>query len=101
MADLDFLTELERVLDDRLEHLDDASYTARLAARGTPKVAQKVGEEAVELALAAVTESDERVCAEAADLVYHLSLLLRLRGLRLADVAAELERRHRSRASGR
>ena len=58
-------------------------------------VAQKLGEEAVETALAAVAEPPERLVAEAADLLYHLLVLLRLRELDLGDVVAELERRHR------
>jgi len=96
MDKLDFLLTLEAVIAERLEGADaERSYTARLAAQGTSKVAQKVGEEAVELAIAAVAEGTERVRAEAADLVYHLMLLLELRGLTLRDVAAELEARHR------
>lgn len=97
MDKLDFLLTLEAVIAERLEGADaKQSYTARLAAQGTAKVAQKVGEEAVELAIAAVAEEAERVRAEAADLVYHLMLLLELRGLTLRDVAAELEARHRA-----
>ena len=72
------------------------SYTARLAAQGMLKVAQKLGEEGVELALAAAAQDQARVTAEAADLVYHLLLLLAMRELTLADVVAELERRHRA-----
>lgn len=92
----EFLTRLERILESRLTTASpEKSYTARLASQGVVKVAQKVGEEGVELALAAVTEDDARVASEAADLLYHLLLLLRMRGLQLADVVAELERRHR------
>ncbi|HEX5420966.1 MAG TPA: phosphoribosyl-ATP diphosphatase [Gammaproteobacteria bacterium] len=94
MSDLGFLDELERIIGERLADSPEGSYTVRLAREGIRKVAQKVGEEGVELALAGVAETDERVAGEAADLLYHLLLLLRLRGLRLADVAAELERRH-------
>jgi phosphoribosyl-ATP pyrophosphohydrolase len=95
MASLEFLDTLQRVIRDRLEQAPEGSYTARLASQGTVKVAQKVGEEAVELALAAVAQDSARVTAEAADLVYHLLLLLALREIRLGDVVAELERRHR------
>ena len=95
MTGVQFLDTLERVIDQRLTQAPEGSYTAKLAAQGKLKVAQKVGEEAVELALAAVAQDNARVTSEAADLVYHLLLLLRLRELRLADVAAELERRHR------
>jgi len=96
MSDLAFLETLEAIIGERLRTAPEKSYTARLAQRGIAKVAQKVGEEGVELALAAVVESDARVKEEAADLIYHLELLLALRGLSLRDVVAELERRHES-----
>jgi phosphoribosyl-AMP cyclohydrolase / phosphoribosyl-ATP pyrophosphohydrolase len=99
MNELDFLIELQSVLANRIEQPTTTSYTARLASQGTAKVAQKVGEEAVELALAAVSEDLDSVRAEAADLLYHLLLLLKLRGLSLADVVGELEARHRERVS--
>ena len=70
-----------------------ASYTARLASGGVVRVAQKVGEEAVETALAAATGDDDALVAEAADLLYHLAVLLALRKRSFGDVAAELERR--------
>jgi len=95
MSNSSFLETLESVIARRLEESPDGSYTARLAAQGTLKVAQKVGEEAVELAIAAAAQDRAHVVAEAADLLYHLLLLLRLRDLRLADVVAELEGRHR------
>lgn len=94
MTEPEFLTTLENVISERIAAADTRSYTARLAAAGTVAVAQKLGEEGVETALAAVTESPERLVAEAADLLYHLLVLLKLRGLTLADVVAELERRH-------
>ena len=97
MSDSSFLETLESVIERRLaESSPDGSYTARLAAQGTIKVAQKVGEEGVELALAAAAQDKGRVVAEAADLLYHLLLLLRLRQLKLSDVVAELEDRHRN-----
>jgi phosphoribosyl-ATP pyrophosphohydrolase/phosphoribosyl-AMP cyclohydrolase len=95
VSDTSFLETLESVIERRLEEAPEGSYTARLAAQGTIKVAQKVGEEGVELALAAAAQDKGRVVAEAADLLYHLLLLLRLRELKLADVVAELESRHR------
>ncbi len=94
MKQLDFLATLEAVIQDRLNNPKAESYTAELAAGGRLKVAQKFGEEAVETVVAAVAEDDVRLTAEAADLIYHLLVLLNLRGLDLADVAAELERRH-------
>lgn len=91
------LLRLERTIRDRLARTDGApatgGYTARLAARGVARVAQKVGEEAVETALAAATGGPEALVAEAADLVYHLLVLLAMRDRSLADVAAELDRR--------
>jgi phosphoribosyl-ATP pyrophosphohydrolase/phosphoribosyl-AMP cyclohydrolase len=91
---LNFLQELERVIRDRIANPSEESYTARLVASGAKRVAQKVGEEGVELALACVDGSDEEVLEEAADLVYHLLVLLRTRSLALADVAKVLETRH-------
>src|SRR3954470_22140207 len=96
MSDTSFLETLETRLKRRLADAPERSYTARLAAQGTLKVAQKVGEEGVELALAAAAQDKNRVVDEAADLLYHLLLLLRMRELRLADVVAELETRHRA-----
>ena len=93
---IDFLSQLETVIAERLKDAPEGSYTARLAAQGPLKIAQKVGEEGVELALAAAAQDRDRVTAEAADLLYHLLVLLATRDLTLADVVAELERRHRS-----
>lgn len=90
-----FLTELEGVIRSRQTAAGDGSYTRTLFTRGTPYIAQKVGEEGVEVAIAAVLGDRERTVAEAADLVYHLLVLLRANGLSLADVAAELRNRHR------
>lgn len=94
MSKIKFLKTLQNIIADRLEQAPDESYTARLAAKGTLKVAQKLGEEAVELALAAVAQDDAQVAEEAADLIYHMLVLLALRGVKLADVAAVLEARH-------
>lgn len=97
MTDAAFLDQLEGVIRQRLSEAPTGSYTAKLASQGILKVAQKVGEEGVELALAGAAQDDERVKSEAADLVYHLLLLLAVRKLSLSDVLAELERRHQSR----
>ena len=91
---IDFLTELETIIRDRLEQPADDSYTRSLAAAGVRRVAQKLGEEAVELALAAVDGDRQEVLNESADLVYHLLVLLQLRGVRLGDVASTLRDRH-------
>jgi phosphoribosyl-ATP pyrophosphohydrolase/phosphoribosyl-AMP cyclohydrolase len=96
-APLAFLAALEAVIAARIADPVPASYTARLHAQGLRRVAQKVGEEALELALAASGGSEAEVIAEGADLLYHVTLLLQERGLALADLAAELERRHAER----
>ena len=70
-----------------------SSYTAKLFADGTPKIAQKVGEEAVELIIEALRQRPERLVAESADLLYHLLVLLKARGITLADVEAALAQR--------
>lgn len=90
-----FLAKLEAVIAQRAAEKPDASYTAKLLARGINKVAQKVGEEGVETALAGVNETDDHLVGESADLLFHLLVLLRARGIPLATVVAELEKRHR------
>ncbi|MDJ0905889.1 MAG: phosphoribosyl-ATP diphosphatase [Woeseiaceae bacterium] len=91
---LAFLSQLEQIIGDRIDNPSEESYTASLVAMGPKRVAQKVGEEAVELALAAVDGEDEEVLSEAADLVYHLLVLLNVQSLALSDVVALLEARH-------
>ena len=90
-----FLQNLESIIADRLENPSQESYTASLAASGTKRIAQKVGEEAVELALASVAGDRTEVLNEAADLVYHLLVLLNTQGIRLDDITDTLEARHR------
>lgn len=90
-----FLLELERIIAERADADPESSYTARLLAAGTRRVAQKVGEEGVEVALAALGEDRTSIANEAADLLYHLLVLLRDRDLALGDVVAVLEERHR------
>jgi len=94
MSKLSFLEELEVVIDERLRERPEDSYTASLASRGMHRVAQKVGEEGVEVALAAAMEKDDLLISESADLLFHLLVMLRLKGLSLADVALRLEQRH-------
>ena len=94
MGQLDFLTTLETVIQDRPDNPTEASYTARIAAEGELKAAQKLGEEAVEAALAAAADTPTRLTEEAADLLYHLLLVLRMRGISLESVVTELRRRH-------
>jgi phosphoribosyl-ATP pyrophosphohydrolase/phosphoribosyl-AMP cyclohydrolase len=92
-----FLGELEHVIAQRIVEKPEGSYTARIWSQGPTRMAQKVGEEGVEVALAAVTQEDDRLVGEAADLLYHLTLLLKSRDLSLANVVAELEQRHNAR----
>lgn len=99
MPDIAFIERLETLVHDRLRESPEGSYTARLASRGIVAAAQKIGEEGVELALAAVAESDTEVVAESADLVFHLLVVLAMRGIPFARVIEALEERHRERAS--
>lgn len=90
-----FLEELSRIVGDRAASRDEASYTARLLGEGPAAIAQKVGEEGVEVALAAVTRDREGCIEETADLVYHLCVLMEARSFGWSDVAATLQARHR------
>lgn len=91
---LAFLANLGALIAERAVQRPAGSYTTQLFDAGIRRIAQKVGEEGVETALAAVAEDDAALLGESADLVYHLIVLLRARGLALADVAAVLARRH-------
>jgi phosphoribosyl-ATP pyrophosphohydrolase len=90
---LDVLSALAREIAARKTASADQSYTARLISQGVQKCAKKLGEEAVETALAAVTRDKRHIAAESADLLYHLLVLLEATDVSLADVMAELERR--------
>lgn len=94
-----FLSRLEEVISARIAENPENSYTAKLFARGIKRMAQKVGEEGVEVALAAQAGDNAELVSESADLLYHLTLLLKARGLSLDAVGAELAARHRARAS--
>ena len=89
-----FLSHLEAVIADRKANPDEGSYTSALFREGINKISQKVGEESTETIVAALGQTDDRVVSEVADLMYHMLVLLAARGLTLADVEAELERRH-------
>jgi phosphoribosyl-AMP cyclohydrolase / phosphoribosyl-ATP pyrophosphohydrolase len=91
---ISFLAKLESVITQRAAEKPDSSYTAKLLAKGINKVAQKVGEEGVETALAGVNESEQKLVEESADLLFHLLVLLRARGVPLREVVNELEKRH-------
>ena len=85
--------DLETIVRERAAADPSESWTAKLMASGTPRIARKTGEEAVELVVAALAEDDTALAGEAADLVYHLTVLLHARGLSVADVMAVLEAR--------
>jgi phosphoribosyl-ATP pyrophosphohydrolase/phosphoribosyl-AMP cyclohydrolase len=89
-----FLSELEEVITSRRDESPDNSYTAQLFSRGTTKIAQKVGEEGVEVALAAVAETKQDLLGECADLFYHTLVLLRDQNIDLKEVMAVLQQRH-------
>ena len=90
-----FAPALWRTIAERAQSRPEGSYTTKLLDEGIPAVARKVGEEAVEVMVAAFAESDERVVSEAADLIYHLYVLLAARGLDIAAVEDELAARAR------
>ncbi|WP_347717658.1 bifunctional phosphoribosyl-AMP cyclohydrolase/phosphoribosyl-ATP diphosphatase HisIE [Sphingomonas sp.] len=89
-----FIGSLERVIASRASADPATSYTAKLLAEGPARAAQKVGEEGVETALAGRCGDDAELTSEAADLVYHLTVLLKARGLAWTDIIAELKKRH-------
>ena len=94
---LGFLAELDALVAQRHVERPTGSYTTKLFDDGIRRIAQKVGEEGVETALAAVVQDDEALLGEAADLLFHLVVVLRARGLSLADAIAVLADRHRAR----
>ena len=94
MTEKSFLHTLEQTIADRLANPRAESYTSSLAAMGVKRVAQKVGEEGVELALASVDGSDDDVLNEAADLLYHVLVLLKVRDIPWDALVAHLEDRH-------
>jgi len=93
MAPADMLTRLEALIAQRSTAAPEESYVASLHARGLPVMARKVGEEGVEAAIAALSGSREELTGEAADLLFHLLVLLGARDIPFADILAELERR--------
>ena len=95
-----FLSTLQSTIASRIAESPEGSYTARLFASGVGRIAQKVGEEGVETALAAVTGDDPELVGECADLLYHLLVLLKSRNLTLEQVVGELASRHGARVPG-
>jgi phosphoribosyl-ATP pyrophosphohydrolase/phosphoribosyl-AMP cyclohydrolase len=95
---LGFLAELDALVAKRHAERPQGSYTTTLFDGGMRRLAQKVGEEGVETALAAVAQDDHELLGEAADLIFHLTVVLRARGLSLTDVVALLDKRHTTRS---
>ncbi len=93
MSSPDTLARLEATIAARSGADPDSSYVAKLNAKGLGKIAQKLGEEATETVIAALTEDDKALVGESADLLFHLMVLLGAKGVPLSDVMAELDRR--------
>ena len=89
-----FLSELQDFIDKRKQEMPEGSYTTSLFTKGINKIAQKVGEEALETVIEATNGTDDHLVYEASDLLYHLIVMLTEKGLRIEDVAEELHRRH-------
>ncbi|KAF1687614.1 bifunctional phosphoribosyl-AMP cyclohydrolase/phosphoribosyl-ATP diphosphatase [Pseudoxanthomonas broegbernensis] len=94
-GDIGFLSELDALIARRARERPEGSYTTGLFEAGVRRIAQKVGEEGVETALAGVAQNDAQLLGESADLIYHLVVLLHSRGLSLADAVQVLAQRHR------
>jgi phosphoribosyl-ATP pyrophosphohydrolase len=90
---MDTLERLESTIAERLRASPEESYVASLGARGLPVIARKLGEEATEAVVAALAGTDEELVGEAADVIFHLMVLLARKGIPLSAVMAELERR--------
>jgi phosphoribosyl-ATP pyrophosphohydrolase/phosphoribosyl-AMP cyclohydrolase len=89
-----FLTELQDFINRRHEEMPEGSYTTSLFKDGVNRMAQKLGEEALEAVIEACNGSKEKLVYEASDMIYHLIVLLTSKGLRIEDIAAELQKRH-------
>lgn len=94
MADIKFLEHLEEIIKEREVNPDSGSYTSSLFRKGINKIAQKVGEEAVEVVIEAKDDNTELFLNESADLLFHYLVLLRAKGHTLSDVVEILEARH-------
>ena len=90
-----FIFQLESIISDRYENPTEKSYINKLRSKGLNKIAQKVGEEGVETVIAALAETQEDLVNEASDLVFHLLVLLKEKGLSVSDIAKNLELRHK------
>lgn len=91
---MEFLIQLQDIIDQRKSEMPENSYTTKLFKKGINKIAQKVGEEAVELIIEAKDQNDDLFLNEAADLVYHLMVLLSVKSYRIEDIVRILQDRH-------
>jgi phosphoribosyl-ATP pyrophosphohydrolase/phosphoribosyl-AMP cyclohydrolase len=94
-VDLNFLSYLQDFIERRYKEMPEGSYTTSLFKSGVNRMAQKVGEEAVETVIEATNGTDDRLIYEASDLIYHLIVLLTSKGHRIEELAAELVKRHK------
>lgn len=95
MSNLEFINQLyDVILERRVQAKPEESYVAKMAAKGLPRLAQKVGEEAVESVIAAMNRDKAELCSESADLIFHLLMLWAEMGLTPSEVLAELQKRH-------
>ena len=94
-TDIMFLKYLQDFIDERYKQMPEGSYTTSLFKKGVNRMAQKVGEEAVETVIEATNGTDEGFLYEASDLIYHLIVLLTSKGYRIEDLAKELKKRHK------
>ena len=93
--DIMFLKYLQDFIERRRQEMPEGSYTTSLFSKGLARMAQKVGEEAVETVIEAMSGNDERLLYEASDMLYHLIVLLTSKGYRLEDLSRELQKRHK------
>lgn len=93
--DIEFLRYLQDFIDKRKAEMPEGSYTTSLFQKGTRKITQKIGEEAVETIIGAMANDNENMIYEAGDLLYHLIVLLSHKGYRIEDVVRELKKRHK------
>ena len=93
--DIMFLKYLQDFIERRKQEMPEGSYTTSLFSKGVACMAQKVGEEAIETVIEAISGNDERLIYEASDMLYHLIVLLTSKGYRLEDLSRELQKRHK------
>lgn len=92
---MEFLRELSQIIEERRQNPRPDSYTCKLLASGENEILKKIGEEAIEVILAAKAQGRQRIVEEASDLMYHLLVMFSLKEISLEEIEAELRRRHR------